>query len=152
MDKLDLVSRCKLPIALKSSICKAIENHSFNCHMNLNLDLNAISSLPENLLKPFTALLQHASHIDSSSKELVLEIIKVLTEYSYSDDDADKSPELNSSNATSANRSDKYSEKHASDIDEPIGASDTFYAYLYFYNSCLHVLLLNITFLCKNLY
>lgn len=53
MDDLDSASRCKLPLRLKTSICKAVENHSFNCGLSLNLDLHAISSLPENLVKSF---------------------------------------------------------------------------------------------------
>ncbi|RLN12896.1 hypothetical protein C2845_PM09G09510 [Panicum miliaceum] len=49
---LDSVSRCKLPVIMKNNICKAIENHC------------------------------HASSIDYRSKKLVLEVLKIITEFS----------------------------------------------------------------------
>lgn len=91
MEELDQASRCKLPTRLKTYICKHIENHSFNCGLSLNLDLSAISSLPENVVKPFAELMQHASRVDYNAKQLVLKIIKSITEFEESDND-DESP------------------------------------------------------------
>lgn len=120
MDALDSVSRCKVPIALKTSICKAIENHSFNCRMTLSLDLSVVSTLPEILLNPFTQLMKHVSRIDTNSKELVLDILKIITE--FTDDDAENSGERNSSKANSSNHSDKHLENHDSNTNNPQGA------------------------------
>ncbi|RLN08838.1 putative cation transporter HKT6 [Panicum miliaceum] len=99
-EKIDSVSRCVLSNVLKNKICKALED-SFNCGMNVNLDLNAISNLPQNLHNTFVKLMQHASSIDSSSKKLVLEILKIITEY---DDTVDNSSTpVNNSHLDSGN-------------------------------------------------
>ncbi|CAL4917542.1 unnamed protein product [Urochloa decumbens] len=87
LEKLDLVSRCKLPGDLKNSICKIIQKHSLNCGLSVNLDLTAISALPYNVHVTITKLMQHASLVDSRSKNLVLDIMKLITEYPHDDID-----------------------------------------------------------------
>jgi hypothetical protein len=72
-----------LPHDLKLSICKAIEKHTFNSSLQINLDISSISSLPEPLVLTFSKLLQHASHVDNSMKDTVLEILKLITEYPH---------------------------------------------------------------------
>ncbi|CAL4942344.1 unnamed protein product [Urochloa decumbens] len=83
MDNLDLVSRCKLPAALKTSICSIIQKHTLNSGLSVQMDLTAISSLPHSVHAILKKLLQHASTVDFRSKKLVLEIMKVITEYPH---------------------------------------------------------------------
>ncbi|CAL4980966.1 unnamed protein product [Urochloa decumbens] len=87
MDKLDSVSRCKLPADLKISICSIIEKHTLNSGLSVQMDLTAISGLPRSVHEILTKLLQHASTVDFRSKKLVLEIMKVITEYPHDDEE-----------------------------------------------------------------
>ncbi|CAL4931449.1 unnamed protein product [Urochloa decumbens] len=83
MDNLDSVSRCKLPADLKTSICSIIQKHTLNSGLSVQMDLTAISSLPHSVHEILTKLLQHASTVDFRSKKLILEIMKVITEYPH---------------------------------------------------------------------
>jgi len=117
MDKLDSVSRNKLPIVLKNDICKAIENHCFNSGLRLDLDVTALASLPEHLVVMFSKLLRHASNIDHRSKELVLDVIKIIG-------DADGSYDRNvahdiSTNVTPSAADNKDSPAGHQNIDHP---------------------------------
>jgi len=85
LDRIDSVSRCKVPDILKKSICMIIENYYFD-KLTLNLDVSAISNLPSNLVSTFSKLMQHVSTNDSRIKNLVLDIMKVITEFSEDDD------------------------------------------------------------------
>jgi len=62
-----------------------IENYYFD-KLTLNLDVSAISNLPSNLVSTFSKLMQHVSTNDSRIKNLVLDIMKVITEFSEDDD------------------------------------------------------------------
>jgi len=97
---IDSVSRCKLPLALKNSIAKAVENHCLNCGLRLDLDVTAVSILPSNLLATFTTLLTHASNVDSRSKKLVLEVLKIFTEH-FDDVDVGSPPHLSAKDIAS---------------------------------------------------
>ncbi|CAL4986496.1 unnamed protein product [Urochloa decumbens] len=83
MDNLDSVSRCKLPADLKASICSIIQKHTLNSGLSVQMDLTAISSFPHSVHEILTKLLQYASTVDFRSKKLVLEIMKVITEYPH---------------------------------------------------------------------
>ncbi|CAL4892616.1 unnamed protein product [Urochloa decumbens] len=87
MEKLDSVSRCKLPADLKISICSIIQKHTLNSGVSVEMDLTAISVLPRSVHEILTKLLQHASTVDFRSKKLVLEIMKVITEYPHDDEE-----------------------------------------------------------------
>ena len=52
-----------------------------------------MSILPSNLLATFTTLLTHASNVDSRSKKLVLEVLKIFTEH-FDDVDVGSPPHL----------------------------------------------------------
>ncbi|KAG2648910.1 hypothetical protein PVAP13_1NG073200 [Panicum virgatum] len=117
-DKLDSVSRNKLPIVLKNDICKAIENHCFNSGLRLDLDVTALASLPEHLVVMFSKLLRHASNIDHRSKELVLDVMKIIG-------DADGSYDRNvahdiSTNVTPSAADNKDSPAGHQNIDHPV--------------------------------
>ncbi|CAL4994264.1 unnamed protein product [Urochloa decumbens] len=88
MDKLDSVSRCKLPADLKNSICSIIQKHILNSGLSIEMDLAAISSLPYRVHEILSKLLKHTSTVDSRSKKLVLEIMKIITEYPHDVDEA----------------------------------------------------------------
>lgn len=97
LDMIDSVSRCIVPTDVKNKICKALQAHCFDCGVNVNLDLNAISNLPPSLQVPFIKLMQHASSIDSRSKKLVLDVLKIVTEYADAVDNS-PTPPINSDN------------------------------------------------------
>ncbi|CAL4975410.1 unnamed protein product [Urochloa decumbens] len=101
MEELDSVSRCNIPFELKQSICQAIERHCFSSALIVNLDLASISHLPENIFKTFTKLLQHASSVDQRSKKLVLDVLKLITEYPHDSDH--NTPTVASPNHTPVN-------------------------------------------------
>ncbi|CAN6335720.1 unnamed protein product [Urochloa humidicola] len=128
LEKLDLVSRCKLPSDLKNSICKIIQQHSLNCGLSLNLDLTAISTLPYSVHRSVTKLLHHASSIDLRSKNLVLEIMKVITEYPH--DDVHPAPSVAPSEHTNdlhnADNSHSHEVEDASDSEPNLSAHGGF--------------------------
>ncbi|CAL4930323.1 unnamed protein product [Urochloa decumbens] len=101
MDDLDSVSRCNIPSELKQSICEAIERHCLSSGLIVNLDLASISNLPENIFNTFTKLLQHASSVDQRSKKLVLDVLKLITEYPHDSDN--NTPTVASPNHTPVN-------------------------------------------------
>ncbi|CAO1947058.1 unnamed protein product [Urochloa humidicola] len=118
MDKLDLASRCKLPVDLKNSICKIVQSHTLNCGMSIQLDLTALSSLRYTVHVSVAKLLQHASSVDSRAKSLVLEILKVITEYPH--DDGDTEPSVAPSHQTSSRYSPQNCQDNVGD-----GSSDS---------------------------
>ncbi|CAL4999170.1 unnamed protein product [Urochloa decumbens] len=97
VEDIESVSRCKLPSALKQSICKAVESHCFHSGLMVNLDVASVSTLPPNLLNTFTKLMQHASSVDQRSKKLVLDVLKLITEFPHDDCDIADEPPLDAS-------------------------------------------------------
>uniref|UniRef100_A0A0A9E5I1 Uncharacterized protein n=1 Tax=Arundo donax TaxID=35708 RepID=A0A0A9E5I1_ARUDO len=89
MDKLDTCSACKLPPNMKTGICKLIEQHCFNSGLSINMDITSVANLPENLKMTFSQLLQHVYSIDSRTQDLVLNLLKVISDNCPRDDDED---------------------------------------------------------------
>ncbi|CAL5038903.1 unnamed protein product [Urochloa decumbens] len=125
MDKLDSVSRCKLPADLKISICSIIQKHTLNSGLSVQMDLTAISGLPRSVHEILTKLLQHASTVDFRSKKLVLEIMKVITEYPHDDEEPVPS-DVQHAQATNVN-STVTSADHGQD-DGPLSERNSFHA------------------------
>ncbi|CAL4896598.1 unnamed protein product [Urochloa decumbens] len=125
MDKLDSVSRCKLPADLKISICSIIQKHTLNSGVSVQMDLTAISVLPRSVHEILTKLLQHASSVDFRSKKLVLEIMKVITEYPHDDEEPVPS-DVQHPEATNVNSAGT-SADHGQD-DGPLSERNSFHA------------------------
>ncbi|CAM0153031.1 unnamed protein product [Urochloa decumbens] len=71
---------------MKSKACYGLRpklSFSDTCYAKNPGLLNSISSLPHSVHAILTKLLQHASTVDFRSKKLVLEIMKVITEYPH---------------------------------------------------------------------
>ncbi|RCV43434.1 hypothetical protein SETIT_9G294100v2 [Setaria italica] len=98
--KFDFVSGCKLPTDLKTSICKAIEKHTFSLGLQVNLDVTSISSLPKHIFNSFTKLLQHASSVESRMKNIVLDVLKLVTESPHESASASPQPYLSRDSST----------------------------------------------------
>ncbi|XP_039841596.1 uncharacterized protein LOC120701852 [Panicum virgatum] len=91
LEKLDSFSGCNLPLTLKNNICYLIQKFCFNCGVSINMNVQSINSLPDDLKATFCALLKHVYSIDSHSKNLVLDLIKLLAD-SFGDDDLGTAP------------------------------------------------------------
>jgi len=91
LEKLDSFSGCNLPLTLKNNICCLIQKFCFNCGVSINMNVQSINSLPDDLKATFCALLKHVYSIDSHSKNLVLDLIKLLAD-SFGDDDLGTAP------------------------------------------------------------
>ncbi|KAG2590384.1 hypothetical protein PVAP13_5NG270440, partial [Panicum virgatum] len=91
LEKLDSFSGCNLPLTLKNNICCLIQKFCFNCGVSINMNVQSINSLPDDLKATLCALLKHVYSIDSHSKNLVLDLIKLLAD-SFGDDDLGTAP------------------------------------------------------------
>ncbi|CAL5050886.1 unnamed protein product [Urochloa decumbens] len=116
LDKLDLVSRCKLPADLKNSICKIVQEHSLNCGVSVELDVTALSRVPYNLQIAVAKLLQYASSVDMKSKKLVLDIMKAITEFPH-DPEPSVTPPDNTTNSNVPEHSEPHVGEDASDSE-----------------------------------
>ncbi|CAL4908478.1 unnamed protein product [Urochloa decumbens] len=116
LDKLDVVSRCKLPADLKNSICKIVQEHSLNCGVSVELDVTALSRVPYNLQIAVAKLLQYASSVDMKSKKLVLDIMKAMTEFPH-DPEPSVTPPDNTTNSNVPENSEPHVGEDASDSE-----------------------------------
>ncbi|CAL4929246.1 unnamed protein product [Urochloa decumbens] len=116
LDKLDVVSRCKLPADLKNSICKIVQEHSLNCGVSVELDVTALSRVPYNLQIAVAKLLQYASSVDMKSKKLVLDIMKAITEFPH-DLEPSVTPPDNTTNSNVPENSEPHVGEDASDSE-----------------------------------
>ncbi|TVU32345.1 hypothetical protein EJB05_24070, partial [Eragrostis curvula] len=85
MEKLDIVSGCKLPQSLKVSICELIERHSLNSSVSVNMNLASLSSLPGDMKLFFTKMMAHCCKVDKRTEDLVLNLLKLVSD-AVSDD------------------------------------------------------------------
>jgi hypothetical protein len=92
-DNLESAVGCQLSDAVKSRICDLIMKYCFHGGLAVNLDLQAVQSLPDEFKVTFCKLLQHAYSIDSRVMELVLKITKIYAD--YSNDAPDSTPDDN---------------------------------------------------------
>ncbi|KAL6629372.1 hypothetical protein ACP70R_029137 [Stipagrostis hirtigluma subsp. patula] len=81
LEKLDENSRCILPEDLKVGICNLLEQHSLKCALSLNMQVSSLSSLSNEMKTTFATLMEHCYSVDSRAQELVLKLLKLLTEY-----------------------------------------------------------------------
>ncbi|TVU07143.1 hypothetical protein EJB05_47185, partial [Eragrostis curvula] len=87
LEKLDIASGCKLPQTLKVSIYELIENHSINSSISVNMNLASISSLPGDMKVMFTKLMSHYCKVDKSTQDLVLTLLKLVSDAACDDEE-----------------------------------------------------------------
>ena len=88
-DKMEYVSGCKLPIALKLKISQLVDKHSFNCGSSFNLDIISLGNVSKDFQDMFAKLMRHVCTIDLRSKELIVDVMEAIaqTDPSVEDDD-----------------------------------------------------------------
>jgi hypothetical protein len=87
-EKMESVSGCKLPFALKMKIARLIEEHSFNCGLSLKLDVKSLGNVSKEFQVMFAKMMKHMCSIDVITKDLVLEIMKAIAETDPNVDDS----------------------------------------------------------------
>ncbi|KAL6630538.1 hypothetical protein ACP70R_028611 [Stipagrostis hirtigluma subsp. patula] len=111
----------KLPTKLSNGICQLIEEHSMKSALTMTMDITSLASLSDDLKKSFSTLLQHAYSVDSRTQNLVLNILKLLSD--NCDDDAEdeenplpsqKVPEFD----VNDNEDDSVKEIHSADFSK----------------------------------
>lgn len=79
-EKLEVVSGCRLPLALKVKISKLIDKHCFNSGLSINMDVTSLGNVSKEFQDMFAQLMKHVCSIDMSTKELVLDLMKAIAE------------------------------------------------------------------------
>ncbi|KAL6661086.1 hypothetical protein ACP70R_000470 [Stipagrostis hirtigluma subsp. patula] len=119
LDKLDEHSKCVLPNDLKVSICNLLEEHSLRSALNFNIQITSLSSLSDELKKSFATLMEHAYSVDSRAQKLVLNLLKLLTEY-----EPEKSEEQVNDCSQNGQHLCTPSKSASQKIDEHVGQQD----------------------------
>ena len=77
-DKMESVSGCKLPLALKLKISQLVDKHSFNCGSPFNSDIISLGNVSKDFQDMFAKLLRHVCTIDLRSNELIVDVMEAI--------------------------------------------------------------------------
>lgn len=78
-EKLDQCSGCNLSESLKAGIGKLLDGHSINSSLSMSMDITSLANISSDLKKSFSTLLEHAYSVDSRTQQLVLGILKLIS-------------------------------------------------------------------------
>lgn len=79
-EKMEVVSGCKLPLSLKLKISNLIVDHTFNCGVSLNMDINSLGNVSKEFQDMFAKLLRHVCTVDVRTKDLVLHLMEAIAQ------------------------------------------------------------------------
>ncbi|CAL5083223.1 unnamed protein product [Urochloa decumbens] len=83
--RLDEYAGCKLPSPLKVNLWKLVQNYCLDSGLSINMDVQSFNAMPDDMKLTFCKLLQHAYSVDSRSQKLVLDVIKLFSQFSNED-------------------------------------------------------------------
>ena len=88
-EKMESVSGCKLPLALKLKISQLVDKYSFHCGSSFNLDIISLGNVSKDFQDMFAKLMRHVCTIDLRLKELIVDVMEAIaqTDPSIEDDD-----------------------------------------------------------------